>query len=114
MGIKIESGGTEVVRMDILDRIRQLRDERGWSNYRLSQETGIAQTTLRNMFKRNTAPTFTTLESICKGFGITLSQFFADDSEAVTLDTGQRKMFELWNTLDEEQKNALFELLKKK
>ena len=30
-----------------------------------------------------------TLESICKGFGITLSQFFANEEDTVTLDPKQ-------------------------
>ena len=99
--------------MDTLERIKQLRDKRGWSNYRLSQESGVSQTTLRNMFNRNTLPGIATLEAICKGFGITLSQFFAEGDEAFTLNAEQKDMLDMWSTLSLEQKTALLELLRK-
>lgn len=99
--------------MDVLKRIEQLRDERGWSNYRLSQESGVSQTTLRNMFTRNTLPGIATLEAICKCFGITLSQFFASENEPIVLDDEQKAMLDTWGTLSKEQKDALLILIKK-
>ncbi|HCC35240.1 MAG TPA: transcriptional regulator [Ruminococcaceae bacterium] len=99
--------------MDVLKRIEQLRDERGWSNYKLSQMTGVSQTTLRNMFTRNTLPGIATLESICQGFGITLSQFFASENEPITLDDEQKAMLETWGALTKEQKEALLILIRK-
>lgn len=98
--------------MDTLDRIKQLRDERNWSNYQLSKISGVSQTTLRNMFTRNTLPGIATLETLCKGFGITLSQFFAEGDEPVDLDNEQREMLNRWSTLSKEQKSALLELIK--
>ena len=35
------------------NRIRQLMAERGWTIYRLAQESGLSQTTISNIFKRN-------------------------------------------------------------
>ena len=99
--------------MDTLKRITQLRDERGWSNYRLAKEANISQTTLRNLYNRNTLPSIPTLETICTGFGISLSQFFAEGDEPVELDAEQKEMLDMWNTLAKDQKAALLELLKK-
>lgn len=99
--------------MEILERIKQLRDERGWSNYRLAREAGISENSLNNLFRRNNLPTIPTLEAICKGFGITLSQFFAEGGEPVELSEAQREMLQTWNTLNDEQKNTLLEFLKK-
>jgi transcriptional regulator with XRE-family HTH domain len=99
--------------MDTLRRITQLRDERGWSNYRLAKEAKISQTTLRNLYNRNTLPSIPTLETICAGFGITLSQFFAEGDEAIELNAEQKEMLNMWNTLTQDQKTALLELLKK-
>ena len=72
----------EAKRMDLLGRIQQLRDKRKWSNYKLAKETNISEGSLNNLSRLNNQPTISTLESICKGFGISLSQFFAD-GEAV-------------------------------
>jgi transcriptional regulator with XRE-family HTH domain len=99
--------------MDVLERIKQLRDERRWSNYKLSQVSGVSQTTLRNMFARNTLPGISTLEAICEGFGMTLSQFFADGGEPVPLNDEQRDMLKAWGTLTEEQKSLFMQLMKK-
>jgi len=98
--------------MDILGRIKQLLDDRDWSMYKLSKASGVAQSTLSNMFSRNNVPSIGTLEDICKGFGITLSQFFATGSEPVSLDSEQVELLERWAALSEEQKKALLELIK--
>jgi transcriptional regulator with XRE-family HTH domain len=99
--------------MEILGRIKQLRDSRGWSNYRLAKEANISEGSLNNLFRLNNQPTIPTLEAICAGFDITLSQFFANDDEAVVLNAEQKEMLDMWNTLTKEQKMALLELLKK-
>jgi len=99
--------------MEILERIKQLRDSRGWSNYRLAKEADISEGSLNNLFRLNNQPTIPTLESICRGFDITLSQFFAAGDEAVVLNAEQKEMLDMWNTLTKDQKTALLELLKK-
>jgi len=99
--------------MDILDRIKTLRDERGWSNYRLAREAGISENSLNNLFRRNNLPTIPTLESICNGFGISLSQFFSQGGEAIELNDSQREMLTTWDSLTAEQKETLLEFLKK-
>mgnify|MGYP002582126841 CR=1 FL=1 len=52
--------------------------ERGWSDYRLAQNSKLSSSTIANIRSRNTVPSVVTLESICNAFGITLAQFFAD------------------------------------
>ena len=51
--------------MDTNQRLRRLLDERGWTEYKLSKVCGLSQSTLANIFKRNTVPSITTLEVIC-------------------------------------------------
>jgi len=99
--------------MDVLEHIKKLRDMRGWSNYRLAKEAGVSENVLNNLFRRNNLPTIPTLESICTGFGITLSQFFAEDGETIKLSDGQREMLQTWDTLSQEQKESLLDFLKK-
>ena len=40
--------------MDTHKRLRQLLNERGWTEYRLSKECGLSESTLANIFRRNT------------------------------------------------------------
>ena len=99
--------------MVILERIKQLRDERGWSNYRLAKEACISEGSLNNLFRLGNQPTIPTLEAICNGLGISLCQFFAYGNEAVVLNQEQVEMLNVWNTLNKDQKVALLELLKR-
>lgn len=54
-------------------------EARGWTAYRLASEAGLTESTIQKLFRRNGIPTLPTLEAVCSAFGITLSQFFADD-----------------------------------
>ena len=98
--------------MDILNRTVHLKNERGRSNYRLAKEAEISEGSLNNLFRLNHQPTMPTLEAICNGLGISLSQFFAENGEAVVLDDEQREMLDAWNRLGKEQRKALLALLK--
>lgn len=97
--------------MNTQKRIRQLMDERGWSEYRLSKEAGLSQSTISNMFTRNNAPTLPTLEAICRAFGITLSQFFSEGDNPIELTEEQKLLFSKWITLTEDQKRKLLDLM---
>lgn len=92
--------------MDTLQRLRQLLDERHWTEYRLAKATGLSDSTIKNIYKRNTQPTIETLEAICRGFGITLAQFFAD-GEMVELTPDLKELFNGWVNLTTEQKQAV-------
>lgn len=98
--------------MTVQERIKQLMEKMGWSEYKLAKEAQLSQSTVTKIFDRNNAPTLPTIEAICKAFNITVSQFFADDGEAVTLTPEQKVHLELWGTLDDEQRRKLDEFLK--
>ena len=97
--------------MDTLMRLHQILENRGWTRYRLSKECGLNETTIANIYKRNTMPSIPTLEAICKGFGITLSQFFAD-GDLVELTPDLKELFNNWVTLTPDQKTALLTMAK--
>lgn len=92
--------------MDVHERLMELLDERGWSEYRLARESGLSDSTIHNIYKRNTSPSIPTLETICKGFGITLSQFFAE-GEMVEMTPELKALFEGWRPLTPQQKAAV-------
>lgn len=97
--------------MDTHERLRQLLKERGWTEYRLSKNCGLSESTLGNIYRRNTVPSIATLETICKGFGITMSQFFAE-GEMVEMTPELKELFDSWVNLTPEQKDAVSRLLK--
>lgn len=64
---------------DVINRIKELCEDKNLSFYRISKDSGIPQTTLTNMLNRGTTPSVYTLERICDSMDITLSQFFDVD-----------------------------------
>ena len=97
--------------MDAKERIQELMQERNWTEYRLAIASGLSQSTVANIFNRNTTPSVVTLEAICQGFGITLAQFFAE-GDMVELSDEQKEMFNAWSTLTKEQKDVLYQLIR--
>lgn len=93
--------------MDILHRIDFLRSERGWSVYKLSNEAGITQSTLANMFSRGTLPSISTLTDICAALGITLSEFFHEEGEATKLTAEELNLVQNYRKLSPKNKQAV-------
>ncbi|MDO5300794.1 MAG: helix-turn-helix transcriptional regulator [Clostridia bacterium] len=96
--------------MDVLERINELMKERGWSVYKLAKESGIPETTVRNYFRRNSAPTVYTLEQICTGLGITLAQFF-DVEGNLGLTAEQQGLVNRFDSVTPEQKKMISDML---
>ncbi|MDR0854479.1 MAG: helix-turn-helix transcriptional regulator [Clostridiales Family XIII bacterium] len=96
--------------MDVNEKIRHLLDEREWSEYRLAKAAGLSQSTISNLFIRNTVPSVATLQSICEGFGITLAQFFSANN-TVELTDEQIRFFSKWSALTKEQKILINNLI---
>ena len=97
--------------MDVNSKLNRLMAERGWTRYKLAKECGLSESTLANVFSRNTMPSLATLETICQGFKILLSQFFADD-EMIEYTPELKELFEAWRFLTPEQKEAVLNLMK--
>ena len=97
--------------MDTHERLRQLLNERGWSEYKLAKRCGLSDSTVANIFRRNTVPSIATLETICSGFGITMSQFFAE-GDMIEITPELKELFENWVNLTPEQKKAANQMLK--
>lgn len=98
--------------MDVLARIDELREARGWSEYQLSVESGLTQSTISSWYRKNMLPTLPSLERICDAFGISLSQFFMEQTdEAITLSEQQKKLLQYTIRLESEQLDALLNFL---
>ena len=97
--------------MDAQSRIRELMSARNWTEYRLAIEAKLSQSTIANIFVRNTVPSIATLESICNGFGITMAQFFAE-GDMVELSCEQKELFHQWVFLTKEQKEAIAHIIR--
>lgn len=81
--------------MDAQKRIRELMEERNWTDYRLAKEANLSHSTVTNMFNRNNAPTLPTLEAVCRAFGITLAQFFAEGGRSAIDRRSTKTLFKM-------------------
>lgn len=96
---------------NILATISAHREARGWTEYHLAERSGLPQSTISSWYRKDMVPSVPSLEKICTAFGITLSQLFADDTEAIYLTEDQQKLLTCWNRLSKEQKEALLVLM---
>lgn len=98
---------------DILSTIAAYRQARGWTEYQLSERSGLPQSTISSWYRKNMVPTVPSLEKICDAFGITLSQLFAGDDTPITLTARQKEILQRWDRLSEEQQEVIFQLIDK-
>lgn len=97
--------------MTVLEKIDKLRKERGWSVNNLAMEAALTQSTLNNLYLRNTEPKISTLRAICGAFGITLAEFFADDAVNDEKQWIDSQLSAKISQLSEAQKKALLTFL---
>lgn len=95
---------------DILGRIEKERAARNWSEYALAENAGLTQSTISTWRRRNLQPNVASIEKICAGFGITLSQFFQEE-DSVYLTKEQKKLLDLWAKLSPVQREAVTQML---
>ncbi|MBE7068750.1 MAG: helix-turn-helix transcriptional regulator [Clostridiales bacterium] len=98
--------------MTVLEKIDKLRKARGWSINNLAMEAMLTQSTLNNLYTRKNDPKISTLQAICNAFGITLSEFFAEDAEKTSALTVDERLQKKIASLSNAQKSALLEFLK--
>lgn len=97
--------------MNVLERIYQLRTERGWSEYQLAEASEISQSTISSWYRKGMLPSIGSLEKICKGFGITLSSFFDEGEDAISLTDEQKRLIDGWERLSPKQRKSLIDFL---
>ena len=95
--------------MDVIAKLNKLRLERNLSVYRLSELTGINQSTLANTFSRGTIPSIQNLEIMCSAMGITLAQFFAEDDEQTPLSKDQKELLNSYSKLPPELQDIVLD-----
>ncbi len=98
--------------MDIIERIKELRDERGWSTNRLALEAELTQSTVAALLtKSNSLPSLDTLTHLCDAFGMTLAQFFMEEEKSELVSPQERALLEQYRKLSEEKRRAVLTLL---
>ncbi len=96
--------------MDIAKRIKDLRELKELSIYDMTIRTGLSHSCILKIENGQRQPNLNTLTKLCDGMGVTLGEFFADESSAV-LNDQERTVVKAMKKLSKRQKEAIVKLL---
>ena len=96
---------------NVLDQITSLREERGWTTYRLAKLSGIPQSTISTWYRKNLMPPIDKLEIICQTFGISLAEFFNDTDILVSMSEDEKSILKQWSLLTPNQRKAVLNII---
>lgn len=102
----------EKASFDVLKRIQKEKQKRGWTEYALAKNSELSQSTISTWYRKDLEPSLASLEKVCNGLGITLSQFFASDEYASGLSQEQTELLNTWEKLSPDQRDALLRLIR--
>lgn len=95
----------------IADKINTLCEKRDVSKYRLSQLSGISQSSLGRIMSGESLPSVITLEKICIALDVTLSQFFREENKE-DLTAPQKEILEIWGNLSNAEQDVVIAMLR--
>ncbi len=98
--------------MTVQERILELLKKKGWTKYKLAQETGLYKTTVYDWFNdKGYTPDRKSIELVCAALNISLTEFYSgvDESE---LDGEQILLLELFAKVPKSKRKVVFDLLR--
>ena len=69
----------------LVSRVIDLLEKNGYNHHSFCNKADIAESTFKNMIKKNKNPTYYTLCKICKGFDMSILEFFGTGFDEVVL-----------------------------
>ncbi len=98
--------------MTVHERIIELLKKKGWTKYKLAQETGLYQTTVYDWFNdKGYTSDRKSIELICAAMNISLVEFYSGIDEA-ELDAEQTLLLQLFAKVPKDKRKVVFELLR--
>lgn len=103
----------KVNEMDVLKRLKDIMEEKQMSEYKLSKLSGVPQSTINSMFRKYNNPSIYTLECLCRGLNISISEFFYEEETPYQLSQNNdlTLLISEWNHLNYKQRKALLSFL---
>lgn len=87
--------------MDLGARLKYFREAKGFSIYRLLQETNVSQGHISDSENGRNQPTIDTLNHPIAPLGITLSEFFNEDGETSVLSEREKVLVAIYRTMSD-------------
>lgn len=95
----------------VLTKIAELREQKGWSLYQLAIKSGLATKTIYKWYNEESTPTITALEAVAQALDISLCELFITNEEII-IDDKIKELISLWKTLPETKKKLVLEIIK--
>lgn len=96
--------------MDIGKRLSAYRKAKGMTRYRLTQITGVSGHHIKGIEEGTRQPTIDTLQKLIAPLGVSMAEFFSDDSTATYLSEVEQKLISNFRLLDVAQAEALINI----
>ena len=96
--------------MEYGKRLKQLREAKEYSIYRLSKDSDISQGHISDLENGKNQPTIETLKKLLTPMGITLSEFFNEDGEVSVLNDREKEIVTRFRTMNDENANLYLQL----
>lgn len=97
--------------MEIGERLRDIREAKKMTIYKLSQETGIAHNHISDLERGTRKPSLETLRRLVVPLGITLSELFNDGEQVSYLSEKEVQLIQNYRALPNHQADIIFELI---
>lgn len=98
--------------MNLSKDFKTLRVAKGYSVYKLSKISDVSENYIRTIEKGSSQPSVLVLEKLLNSLGMTLSEFFSDDSNVLHPTVFERELVESVRMLDEEKAAAVLQVAK--
>ncbi len=98
--------------MEYGTRLRELRKAKGYSIYRIHQETGLSQGHISDLEKGINQPKIETLQRVLAPMGITLAEFFNENGETSILSDREKELVTHFRTLPDDKADLALQLVK--
>ena len=98
--------------MDIAERLKNVRESKKISIYRLSQLSDVSETQIRNIERGNSNPSFDTLNKLAKPLGLSLADLLNETEDVSYLNNEEKELVECYRMLSKEKSDALLHFLK--
>ena len=99
--------------MDVGKRLKEIRQSKNLSVYRLSQISQISEAHIRNLERGNKNPTVETLGLLACALDISLSDFFFREEEIACLTPKEKLLLDSFRRLPSDNADAVLEFCEK-
>lgn len=99
--------------MDVGKRLNEIRQSKKISIYKLSQESTVSESHIRNLERGVKNATVETLEMLVKNLSMTMSEFFNENNDVAYLTSSEKILLDYYRTLPDETASAVIEFCEK-